>query len=642
MPWPARAHTTRTGASRYGAAFAAVAGMAVLLVANASSTTGSLSRAGQARTAAAMVPHRVQASFGRLQGEPAAASDGLGILETWNDYGLGSVSAPSAGVTTATCFGETATIVGTDGADTLTGTPGNDVIAGLGGNDQIAGGGGDDTICGGSGNDTILGQDGSDTLLGEAGNDTVDSGAGTTDLISGGAGDDVLTGNEFAAVSYIGSPAGVNVDLAQGYATGDGTDTLHGVESAFGSEHNDTLVGDAAGNFLAGMGGDDVIQGGDGFDVLLFVRSVNANLAAGHSSGLEEGNDSLSSIEGLAGGKTTTEVYDFTGNSGDNFLFTVSIADVGAQAPTATDWLHGGGGSDTIISDTGNDHLYGDAGNDSLSAGPGRNTIDGGRGSNDEVDYGWSGGGVRVNLARGVGRAPGTHDSLTRVESVAGSRFRDSLIGGRAANDLYGEAGNDRLSGLGGNDLLNGGPGSDSGNGGRGRGDFCLDIESPRGCEIRSGSAAAALPESVPGRGLKAVPLSNLIDAHSEPTCKPSRRGGRTSIGPPSRIKLRDDKVEWQAWLYKRGKSGPIFTTPHAYAKLVTPLGRTQTPSGWYTRDGDRVQRRIWSRRLKRGTYWWKEVVTTSPSGTHAAGKPLVYFQPPDSASTKPFSCKIR
>ena len=72
---------------------------------------------------------------------------------------------------TPTCHGESATIVGTSGADNLHGTSGHDVIVGRGGNDVIDGRGGNDTICGGSGQDTLSGGAGDDRLYGGDGHD---------------------------------------------------------------------------------------------------------------------------------------------------------------------------------------------------------------------------------------------------------------------------------------------------------------------------------------------------------------------------------------------------------------------------------------------------------------------------------------
>ena len=91
------------------------------------------------------------------------------------------------------CAGRTATIVGTDAADTLTGTNKRDVIAGLGGDDLIRGLEGRDTICGALGNDRLKGQLAGDLVKGGKGNDRV-RGAGGNDSLFGNAGDDDLGG----------------------------------------------------------------------------------------------------------------------------------------------------------------------------------------------------------------------------------------------------------------------------------------------------------------------------------------------------------------------------------------------------------------------------------------------------------------
>ncbi len=78
----------------------------------------------------------------------------------------------------ASCHGQAATIVGTDGDDRITGTKGKDVIAGLGGNDAISGGKGKDLICGGEGDDTIKGNADNDRLDGGPGYDNCNGGAG--------------------------------------------------------------------------------------------------------------------------------------------------------------------------------------------------------------------------------------------------------------------------------------------------------------------------------------------------------------------------------------------------------------------------------------------------------------------------------
>ncbi|MDP9295320.1 MAG: hypothetical protein M3O88_01320, partial [Actinomycetota bacterium] len=53
----------------------------------------------------------------------------------------------------ATCNGQRATIVGTQGSDKIHGTNHGDVIVALGGNDVVKAGGGKDLVCAGDGAD---------------------------------------------------------------------------------------------------------------------------------------------------------------------------------------------------------------------------------------------------------------------------------------------------------------------------------------------------------------------------------------------------------------------------------------------------------------------------------------------------------
>jgi hypothetical protein len=101
-------------------------------------------------------------------------------------FGVVTLSA-DAQATPPTCFGEPATIVGTEGNDTIDGTEGPDVIVGLGGHDRISGLGGDDIICGNDGFDDLFGGDGNDKVRGG-------NGQSEQDQIYGGDGDDELRG----------------------------------------------------------------------------------------------------------------------------------------------------------------------------------------------------------------------------------------------------------------------------------------------------------------------------------------------------------------------------------------------------------------------------------------------------------------
>ena len=136
------------------------------------------------------------------------ANGDLLVSTATDDEGNTSEFSSPAIPVVATCGGQVATIVGTNGADGLVGTAGHDVIAGLdgadtifglGGNDMMCGGPGDDKMSGGPGNDWLfgsggddlmLGTDGNDRLLGGDGGDTLVCGAGF-DLAYGGPGTDV-------------------------------------------------------------------------------------------------------------------------------------------------------------------------------------------------------------------------------------------------------------------------------------------------------------------------------------------------------------------------------------------------------------------------------------------------------------------
>ena len=133
------------------------------------------------------------------------------------------------------------TMSGTPTADTLTGTSGDDVICGLGGND---------TINGGEGNDTIRGEGGTDQLHGGPGDDDLDGGLGTD------------------TANFSGSVASISASLADGTATGEGSDSFSNIETIIGSSQADHLRGSAANETLNGAGGADSIVGLGGADAL--------------------------------------------------------------------------------------------------------------------------------------------------------------------------------------------------------------------------------------------------------------------------------------------------------------------------------------------------------------------------------------
>lgn len=272
------------------------------------------------------------------------------------------VPAIGADARTPRCLGKRATIVGTNRGETIRGTAGADVIVALGGADTINARGGNDRICGGRGNDRILGGAGNtDYLFGQGGDDQL-FGAGGFDFLSGGPGDDLLNGGPHPAdfVTFYFAPVGVTVDLASGVATGEGTDTLQAVEYVEGSQHNDTLTGDDQPNFLQGVAGDDVIDGGGGSDWTYLWTApgpVTVDLSAGTSTG--DGTDSLVGVENVLGSYFADSI---TGDSSDNVI-------------------EGERGNDVINGMDGDDVLFGQAGDDSLDGGNGTDELIGGRGT---------------------------------------------------------------------------------------------------------------------------------------------------------------------------------------------------------------------------------------------------------------------
>jgi len=112
---------------------------------------------------------------------------------------------------------------------------------------------------GGSGADTLLGNLGNDTLIG-----------GVCDTLDGG--------DDTNIAGFSNSGAGVTIDLSSvdGHATGSGVNAdgtrLRNIEHPIGSDHNDVLGGDSAGNSLSGGLGDVVyrfVVGAIGQDAVL-------------------------------------------------------------------------------------------------------------------------------------------------------------------------------------------------------------------------------------------------------------------------------------------------------------------------------------------------------------------------------------
>ena len=286
-------------------------------------------------------------------------------------------------------------------------------ILGTAASDVLVGTAGADTICGFGGNDYLKGDNGADVLLPGGGNDVVDGG-GSSDTIS------------YADVS-----GPVTIDLAAKSASGAGSDTVSGVESAVGTAGADTLIGNSNPNTLSGGAGADTLRGSGGDDTLVPGSVVEteidggtggadvvsyAELASAVSVNLSSGSDPITNVERVTG-------------TGQN------------------DTLIGDGGVNVLSGLGGNDTLSGGGGNDTLPPGSGADpSLDGGTGT-DLLSYEGLGGGVIVDLSS-------ASDPVVGVENVTGSNGNDTLTGDGASNTLIGGGGGDSLRGGSGDDTL--------------------------------------------------------------------------------------------------------------------------------------------------------------------------------------------
>ena len=258
--------------------------------------------------------------------------------------------------------------------------------------DRIVGNAGDNVIRTGASNDSIEGGAGNDVLIGGAGDD----------VLGGGRGADVLRGGDGFDRAFYGRATGsVGVDVEDGAnGSGEGAgDTFDSIEAFTLSAAADAFAGGTTGEFVRGLGGDDVIDGRGGNDTILG----------------DGGNDVVSGGEGA-------------------------------------DRLTGGAGDDMLFGGVGNDVLFGGAGADALDGGEGR----------DVAFYGTASAAVGVNVAGGPGAGEGAGDTFANVEVFRLSGFDDVFVGSSAVETVFGGAGADTLDGGAGNDLLFGEAGGDA------------------------------------------------------------------------------------------------------------------------------------------------------------------------------------
>jgi len=324
------------------------------------------------------------------------------------------------------------------------------------GNDSLVGGAGNDTLEGGDGNDTLVGGAGNNNLSGGDGNDRLDAShsdpSGWGDWVQPGTGQDTVIGS--AALFANGDGLDISWDDAAGTGgitvsvgangTGTATSAIAGVvNTSFtyatrfnGTAQADIFHGSANANWEGweGLAGNDTIDGGAGYDELLYNNdhwsggngAVTVNFVTGRAIDPFGNTDTFSNIEAVRG---TAQGDLFIGNAALDFVS-----------------YSGLGGSDTIQGSTAWDRVdY----------------------SQDQNDGGHAG--INANLATGrIIDGFGTTDFVSLIDAVRGTNYDDTMIAGATAVRFRADAGNDSLVGGAGNDTLEGGDGNDTLAGGAG------------------------------------------------------------------------------------------------------------------------------------------------------------------------------
>jgi Ca2+-binding RTX toxin-like protein len=357
--------------------------------------------------------------------------------------------------------------------------------------DKLTGNAGANQLRGGAGTDDLDGKDGADLLNGQAGNDTLRHGPGA---------DSLYGGTETDTLSYAG--VGGRVTVFQDFAANDGTsgegDNVNQVENITGSAYDDELQGTDGNDLIDGgkgfdritpkygsdkvLGGDDadLISGGPGLGVCGgFCLADNDVVDGGagndtidysaRSDALMIVLDGVTTSGGTGESDKLTSIENATGGSGSDVIMGTSVAN-SLTGGAGTDWLEGRAGSDSLAGDAGRDTLLGGADNDYLSGGAdddslrafgGTDTLSGGDGR-DAVSYADAPSKVVATIG-GTGGPSGEADKIEAdVEDLEGSNFDDWLIGSDAANTLTGHQGKDVIVGKGGLDVLKGDEGADA------------------------------------------------------------------------------------------------------------------------------------------------------------------------------------
>lgn len=209
-----------------------------------------------------------------------------------------------------------------------------------------------------------------------------------------------------------------------------GDDTINGSagdDEISGHLGNDVLNANGGNDIVTGGGGADTYDGGAGLDTLNFQDAYDASAA---TRGI--------SLDATAG--TVIDQFGFS-ETFQNF-----------------EEFRGTQFSDTMIGSTIDETFMGLGGRDTIDGGAGIDTV--------RYDRDFQRGatkGVSIDLTTGVATDSfGSKDTLSGIENIRATDFKDTIVGNSASNFIRAFAGNDTIDGGSGADNMRGGKGNDT------------------------------------------------------------------------------------------------------------------------------------------------------------------------------------
>lgn len=338
---------------------------------------------------------------------------------------VASYATASAGVTASLSVGTFNGVVFSGTTSVRNGSSSGDAAGDVLSNiESLTGSALNDYLVGSSGVNTLLGGDGDDILEGMAGGDVLNGQGGTNT----------------ASYAHAGAAVAVSLTTGSGSAGDANGDTLSNIQNLIGSGFNDTLIGDINANTISGGDGDDLLQGMGGADVLdggngtgntasyaASSAAVNVSLATGIGSGGDAEGDRLSHIQNLIGSSLADTLV---GDGGSNII----------TGGAGGDTIDGGSGTDTLSYSTASATVI-----SSLTSGTFSYIKPGATGTT-SITFASDPLGVKNTVGSTAGDANG--DIISGIENLVGSASNDVLIGSNADNILEGGAGADTLNGL--------------------------------------------------------------------------------------------------------------------------------------------------------------------------------------------------